>query len=319
MERAQKGPLVTLYAETRQQLTGKETVLEKKHSILRPLGWRTRGQATLKAGRTNTKDKDFNIVLAKGGIYTLREYEKVQDKNKLIVDTFFNRKPTDQIFMEVKTGIRDMVEFDSDLVEKKVTKRLNMEYDWKRLPYAIGMSKKYKHVLFSTVPWQTVEQFQKVREIWQQFQKKQMTCVKTIKDYRMFATYAETLASVSPEDQKYMKIEDPDINKLRMSLCSAWQKSKGGLKKSVRIDAKTFAAILAENGIPCTRGNVEDGRRIKFKSNSCPPTDRCVRALGKLKRVFPFLQPDQFLSGVELPISLTARPASECPFVSRAV
>jgi hypothetical protein len=142
MKYALKGKLSGMYAEARQQLTGEKVVLEKKHSIRRPLGWRTRGQATLKPGPLKAGDKDFHIVLAKGGIYTRGEYENDQSKNKHIVHKCFNRKPTDQIYMEVKTGIRDMVEFDSDLVEKKVTKRLNMEYDWKRLPYAIGMSKK---------------------------------------------------------------------------------------------------------------------------------------------------------------------------------
>src|SRR5664280_1218619 len=118
MKQAQKGRLAKLFAETRLDMMGEPAVLEKKHSIRIPLGWRTRGQATLKPGPVNPDDKNFHIVLAKGGIYTRGEYEREQDKNELIVGMFFKRKPTDQIYMEVMTGIRDMVNYDSDLVNK---------------------------------------------------------------------------------------------------------------------------------------------------------------------------------------------------------
>jgi hypothetical protein len=284
-----------------------------------PLGWRTRGQATLKPGPVNPDDKNFHIVLAKGGIYTRGEYEREQDKNELIVGMFFKRKPTDQIYMEVMTGIRDMVDYDSDLVNKKVTKRLNMEYDWKRVPYAIGKSYAYNHVVFSTSPWRSVEQFQKIREIWQQFQKKNLTCIKTVEDYRSFSTYAETVGNVSEMDKPYLKKKDGDIFRLRVVLCSAWRQSKCGFKWNPdKLNADKFAQILSKIGIPCDRANVEYGLLRKFKPKSCSPTGRCVKALSDLKKVFPSLQPEQLLSGSKLGFSLAVLPASECPFVSRA-
>ena len=320
MKAAQEGDLAQLFAETRQEMMGEPAVLEKKHAIRMPLGWKTRGQATLKEGRPHPKEKDFHIVLAKGGIYTRGEYDTEQAKNELIRTMFFGRKPTDQIFMEVKTGIRDMVNFDSDLVEKKVTKRLNMEFDWKRVPYAIGTSVEYNHVVFSTSPWKSVEQFQKVRELWQLFQKARPTCIKTVSDYHRFSSYAETVGNVSEKDRRYLKKKDGDIDRLRLLLTTAWRHSQGGLRWDPdKIKAEEFAEILSKHGIPCNRGNVEYGLRKTFKPRSCSPTVRCVKALTDLKTVFPTLQPDQFLSGSELQFSLSARSANECPFVQRAI
>lgn len=233
MKRAQTGRLAKLFAATRKDMTGEPAVLEKKHSIRMPLGWRTRGQATLKEGPEKPGEKDFHIVLAKGGIYTRGEYDTEQAKNQLITGMFFKRQPSDQIHMEVKTGIRDMVDFDSDLVDKKVTRRLNMEFDWKRVPYAAGNSEVYNHIVFSTSPWQSVEQFQKVREIWQRYQKKNLTCIKTIDQYRSFATFAETVGNVGVKDQTYIKKKDGDILRLR-ALCVQRGGSQSAVSSGIR-------------------------------------------------------------------------------------
>ncbi|WP_165916746.1 hypothetical protein [Caulobacter sp. BK020] len=52
-----------------------------------------------------------------------------------------------------------MVEFDADLVTKAISRRLNMEFDWKRRPHAVGTCLTYGHVAFSTSPWDTVDEF----------------------------------------------------------------------------------------------------------------------------------------------------------------
>ena len=318
MGKAQKGPLAKIFAETRKDLTGEPVVLEKKHSIRLPLGWRTRGQATLKEGPLKSDDKNFHIVLAKGGIYTRGEYDTEQAKNELITKMFFNRQPDNMIQMEVKTGIRDMVDFDSDLVDKKVEKRLNMEFDWKRAPYAIGSSTTYNHVVFSTSPWQNVEQFQKIREIWQQYQKKNPTCIKTIDQYQSFATFAETVGNVGVKNQAYIKKKNGDVLRLRVLLCSAWRNSLCGFVWDPdAISAAQFARLLNQVGIPCDRSHVEYGLRRAFKPNSCPPTVKCKKILNDLKATFPKLQINKVLSGADLSFSLTPRAATGCRFVKQ--
>ncbi len=61
IEAAIQGPLCRLFAQARLRTFGNPAILEAKHRIAQPLGWRTRGQATLKAL------PDEAIVLAKAG------------------------------------------------------------------------------------------------------------------------------------------------------------------------------------------------------------------------------------------------------------
>jgi len=100
------------------------------------------------------------------GISLSDDYETVQDRSEYICSLFFNRTPEDRISSKSLTGIRDMVDYDADLVEKELTRRLNKEFDWKRRPYAIATCPRYHdHVIFDTVPWQSVEDFQDSRAV----------------------------------------------------------------------------------------------------------------------------------------------------------
>ena len=134
IERAQKGPLAGTFRNARTELTGVPGVLEAKHEIAQPLGWRTRGQATLRPGPLNPNDKTYHIVLAKSGIYTPPALDTDELENEFIVNLFFNRTVDDVVRIAAKTGIRDMLDYDADLVEKNVEKSLNMEFDFKRRP-----------------------------------------------------------------------------------------------------------------------------------------------------------------------------------------
>jgi hypothetical protein len=64
---ATQGALSRLFGKSRESLTGQFEIVEVKHKIRKPLGWRTRGQATLIHGEKNDDDKSFHVILAKGG------------------------------------------------------------------------------------------------------------------------------------------------------------------------------------------------------------------------------------------------------------
>lgn len=186
--KAQQGPLAKLFAVARKELTDDPRVLETKHELRMPLGWRTRGQATLKTGESKENGEDYNYVLAKGGIFTPAQYETDPQQNDYIVKLFFERRPDTILNIEAFTGIRDIVENDADLVEKTISKRLNMEYDWKRRPFGLKDSSRYRHLVFSTQPWHSVEQFLKIRNSWDDFSRNNPVCLKTAEDFNEFAT-----------------------------------------------------------------------------------------------------------------------------------
>ncbi len=167
----QSGLLGSIYSHQRLLLSGQSAVLEKKHAIACPLGWRTRGQATLVPGPVVPEEKKFHIVLAKGGVFIPSEFEERQEQNDEILRMFFERQPDSVIRVEGKTGIREMVDYDADFVEKSFDKRLNMEYDWKRCASGIVLSSRYEHIAFNTKPWETIEQFHQIRGYWLDYTK----------------------------------------------------------------------------------------------------------------------------------------------------
>ena len=60
MEIAKSGAISQKFAEARLALTGDPEVLSEKHRVRQILGWRTRGQATMKPGRTSTANALFS-------------------------------------------------------------------------------------------------------------------------------------------------------------------------------------------------------------------------------------------------------------------
>jgi hypothetical protein len=313
---ASAGPIADLYRYSRDMLTGDPTMLEIKHVVRKPLGWRTRGQATLMEGRTNHGD-GVNIVLAKGGIYTPEYLEDQRVLNDRIVEMFLNRKPDDIIPLKIKTGIRDIVEFEADLVDKHVSKRLNMEFDWKRMPYAAWQDEVVGHVAFSTTPWESVDEFAKVRQHWESFAVTSPRCIKTLEDYSALATYIFAQSALEGDGNRYLKKQDPDLKRLRQMLCAAWRKSAAGITR--KFDGNTdasFADLLTSVGVPCKRSDVENARK-PFLPHMCPATPAVIDALSKLKAIIPMLETDLFLSGQQ-PIDILAATERPVPFAALA-
>jgi hypothetical protein len=299
--------LSTIYKQAREELTGDSTILEIKHSIRQPVGWRTRGQATLKQ-HPDLIDNDKGIILAKAGIFTKAESETTEQRNQEITDLFFNRTPSSRILVESLTGIRDIVEHDADLVSKEIDKRLSMEYDWKRQPTKTHVLEEYNHIYFETRPWQSIEQFNAMRDIWDEYTKNSPICIKTMENFHCFADYVEC-KGVDPEKSKYSKKKNPDIERLRSSLCSAWKHSEGGLLKDPSMSATQFANLLSSNGVPCKRTDVENAMKKPFEKNMCFATKQ-VRDLLRVfkKRLFPNLDISQFLIESKTRNSVTIRP-----------
>lgn len=294
IDAASQGQLCALFQQSRNMLTGDPTILEIKHQVRRPLGWRTRGQATLLPGQSEKGDS-VNIVLAKGGIYTPGYLQDDRSRNDFITNMFFRRKPDDEIELLIKTGIKDIIFFDADLVEKRTSKRLNMEFDWKRMPVAAWQDSGTGHVAFSSRAWNTIDEFIKMREYWESFAIVEPRCMKTVKDYRELAVYVMSQSSLDPKDARYLRKSRPDISRLRQMLCVAWKTSKAGLSRSA--DGKSaaeFSYILSQAGIPCKRTDVENAKK-DFVPNICPDTPDVRGALDKLRVYFPNLIIDEIV------------------------
>lgn len=305
IEAAQRGPLAKLFRESRQYLTGTPEVLETKHSVGRPLGWRTRGQATLVPGRSN-HDEDYNYVLAKGGIKSPASQTTVRSRNAHIVDLFINRRPDSMIHMSTLTGLRDIVEHDADLVHKEADRRLSMEFDWKRRPSAAVDASTPRHLAFCTEPWDTIEQFDQIRELWERYNADGRHCLKTVDDFQAFARFVLTRTTLNDERGRYLKKESPDLSRLRQSLCSAWYSSAAGLTLNRDgLSNSGFAQLLTDVGLAASRYDVENGRSKPFMPHLCAGTDEVLEALSKLQARWPDLQAELFLASGDRALDLT--------------
>jgi DNA polymerase type B, organellar and viral len=292
---AQTGTLAKVFMKARKDLTGNTTILEKKHSVRQLLGWQTRGQATLKPGTPNPNDPNCHLVLARGGIATPDKNENDAElDNDFIVRTFFDRTPTSSISSTILTTVKDMVEYDADLVEKVLDRRLNMEFDWKRRPDIVGMDPQHDHLSFDTTPWKNIGQFQTMREFWSDFQRGGKECLKTMADYERFAAYANARAA---DENGRVFVEDGDLRRLKQGLCRAWKHSVAGVVFGEgATSASTFAGFLTSVGIPTQRHDVENAARKPFVPNAVPRTSRCVHALEQVSRSYPSIRIDDFLA-----------------------
>jgi hypothetical protein len=316
LEESAKGQLSRYYKDSRHKLVGDDSILEIKHIIGQPLGWRTRGQSTLVEGKSK---KYENIVLAKGGIKLPEKLAKEQEY-PVINDYFFNREPDTFIPMTLGLGIKDMYREGVDFVDKKFNKRLSMEFDFKRKPLNYGEMKvgSYEpHLIFDTQPWDDVDQFNKIRFLWEDYNKTERHCLKTISDYDKFAEYVDNILSSETIEQRHLKKVNGDIIRLRRDLISSWRHSQGGTTKiyphcfgektrkgkpvfpTYKLMNEQFARILNDGcGIPCSKGDVDNGIKIKeFTPNQVPNTERTRERLDFIKRcLFPELRVEEFLS-----------------------
>jgi hypothetical protein len=316
--------LCSYYRSARGSLVGNEVIHETKHIIKQPLGWRTRGQATIKASRNSDwpeKPKsekkpeppkpDEKTVLAKAGIKLPNTFNKLEENDE-IVELFFNREPHHKIPNSLGLGIKDMYRSGYDFVFTELDKRLSMEFDWKRKPYYVGETRvKYKdtinksHVYFSTTPWDSVEDYYQVRQCWEDYNKTDRHCLKTKQNFEDFSQYVESKLSLDPEAARYLKKENGDIIRLRRELITAWRNQKSGthelqhgmlgnknIFKNKKLKAQDFANLLNDVcGIPCEKSDVDNGIKVKiFKKHQTPNTDEVQSKLMKVKSlVFPKL------------------------------
>lgn len=287
IDAAVRGPTASAFSQTRELLTGEPTVLEIKHQVRRPLGWRTRGQATLIEGSV---ERPTNLVLAKGGLRLDDKFDTDELRNAEIVRMFFHRKPDDRLTFESLTGIRDIIEFDADLVHKEITRRVNMEYDWKRKPDILFDHEDYKHCAFSTIPWETVDQFVAVRELFEKYLDSDPQCIKSVGDFDSLSVYVDASMQLSDQERSYLRKRSGDLNRLRKMLCAGWHGRVLGLRDNPHVQsAQQFADTLTACGVKCSRANVENGSKQHFALNSVPPTDGVLAAIGKLHQLFPDL------------------------------
>lgn len=299
MDTATKGPICRVFSEARRAISGSPIVHTKKHGVRQLLGWRTRGQATIKPGPKSEKPSDPKpYVLAKASIRTPIATTNISEQNEYILTMFFERVAGRKFDAEIPTSMKDIMLLNTDYVMKQRQKTVSMEYDFKRRPRAATMMKagKWWHLAFSTKPWRTVEDFKNVRAVWDDLYKNLDALLKTTDDYRAFAEFYDAKKALEGEKGRYFKT---DVNRLKRDLCAAFGNGEAGLD-DLKMTAREFAELLNECGFRGTkdevaRGHVEYGRKAKFIPNATPTTAAVMAISDRLKALVPTFRPEDLL------------------------
>ena len=334
MDKATEGVLCRYYKSSRKFLSNEETIYEVKHIVRQPLGWRTRGQSTIEPSRrsdweltgnkSDFENESMRYVLAKAGIklsHLLTKTEETREINKL----FFDRTPEQKLDVKLGLGIRDMYTKGYDFVDRLMIKRLSMDYDWKRKPHFVGevdidiedVSCK-KHVFFSTRPWDSIDQFNKVRTYWEEYNKDTQHTIKSLEDYENFKDYLDGKLSIENSQDEvekvgtYIRKKDGLKHRIRQQIVIAQNRRKGGthtlkyhamgnqkIFPTAKLKGEDFAEYLSELlEVEVTRSDIYNDKKKKvFKPHQIPNSSQTTYYLTRIQEhLFPKLNIEEFLS-----------------------
>ena len=300
-----KGELGELYHEKAITLHGKTKLkeldfLSRKAEIKQPLGWKTRGQATLQ--RWPHPDKGEEIVLAKAGIRTTEAAQNSDwDQNEEIIKMFLDRNPTSTFKVEYDVGNRFLYSRNLDNISMESERSLNMEFDWKREPVNPTYRKirDQNHLFFDTRPWETIEEFLLCRDAWDDYLTNGKKILKTPDDLMAFFAHKdrykdkqERKEKTKSKRSKYHSKDNPDIDSLRTELCRAFAHGEMGFPKvEGRRRNKWFTEILHDSGLLDKRVSfkkqvyhAENGAKKAFRPNSVTCIPELLEAFHRVKK-----------------------------------
>ena len=283
---ASQGPICLLFAQARLRLCGNVVVLEKKHQVQQVLGWRTRGQATL------VSTQGENPVLAKAGLKA--PMRDATEQNQWVVDLFINRSSTTVQTSQRLRTLPDIYKNGGDLVSKKFTSKVSMEFDWKRQP-STATTRPINGVpllCFDTLPWRAVADFNACREQWTNFAGSERRVLKVESDLASFNEYRAT-ASVAgvrkPRGNSALKMA------LRM-FSRAYVRSDWGLDAGV-MSYSEIAHWLTKLGYATKKSDLENAarRNARLEAHLVPRMPAVDNFIARIVEKFPAFQSDQLL------------------------
>lgn len=259
-------------------------MIEEKHRFRQGVIMRNRAYATLIPGDPHPKIEP--VMLAKGSVSPPRDCE---DQNEYMVDLYLNRRPGQKTCMRPFVSVRDQWVKELDVFRIERETALNLEPDFKRRPVRARMmpARDGEHLAFDTVPWETLEQAELVRNLFDGWRKTR--CLKTVDDYndfedRMLA--ALTFARIRGEGGRLPVniTETGSVGVFQRMFLRAYTQELTGLKKSHTY--QEVAGIWSDFGCKTSRDDVKNAIRAKFYPRIVPRTPRVENLLGRLVLAF---------------------------------
>ena len=166
--------------------------------------------------------------------------------------------------------------------------------------------------------------------MWVDYNKIDKKCLKTKDDYRKFKVFVESKLSLTTSNSRYLSKKDGDLKRLRRDLIVSHKHRKSGttvnfphhppppftgyIFKDKKLTSKELTYLLNDIvGLPCTKMDVDNGRKIQvFVKHTTPNTEVTRSLLQRVKdKVFPELVIDDFLPK-ESELNLKSVDLKEC-------
>ena len=300
--KATKGPLCRAYLESGKRLRDDlEHPLEIKARIAQPLGWRTRGQATLEPL------SDGKIILAKSSFKP--DVETKDEQNEWIVNEFANRYYGKVYQFNTLVGVREMIEKEADLYNFDSNKRLSMDYDWKRAPNMSSVTTRsirgVEHLYFETLPWVNVDQYAFVKNYWKEYAMEKQLVLKEARQLEEFRQhYTERMEAPRRKGHNLSKTNTA-VKEFKKWFAKAYRNHSFGLPRKAdgdylsyrKLDRK-LAAVGFDRMLHALSNHGGKGADIP---NVVPKTDFLVGVVKVLKHFFPNFETDKvFVGGGEI-------------------
>jgi hypothetical protein len=260
-------------------------MIEIKHEVKQALSIKTRGVATLVQGDNPLVDP---VVLAKVGVSAPAECE---DVNQYIVDLYFNRVPQQKVVQRPFTSIREQWTKDVDVIRLTRETTLNYEYDFKRRPVNPRMIE--SHVVFDTMPWNTIDEIAKVHEMFTYWKEKR--CIKTLKDFDQWDDYCHSRLALDSVSYRFpngkipiqVTIEEGSAGVLKRLFLRAYNNSCWGLNRTLTYSQ--LIALMSRIGFNMSEHDGKNSNKGKVYDNLVPYTPLTKPLVKKLLKAFPEL------------------------------
>jgi hypothetical protein len=257
-------------------------MFEVKHEVKQALSIKTRGVATLVHG----DNPDVKCeVLAKGSVSPPPDCENV---NQYIVDLYFNRVPEQKVMTRPFVSVKDQWVKALDVFRLARETTLNYEYDFKRRPVKRRMVN--SHVAYETVPWNNIEEIEKVQDLLSTWKKKR--CIKTLEDFDVWEDYYESHLQLDRVRGRYGRLpiqitEEGSIGLLKRLFLRAYNKRCWGMDRP--LTNSKLAELMSRIGFTVTEHDAKNGNKGTVYDNLVPCTVLTKPLVKKLKKAIPEL------------------------------
>ena len=171
--------------------------------------------------------------------------------------------------------------------------------------------------LGSTVPWDTIEQFEQVRTAWEAYNDPPK-CLKSIEEFQQWAVYLENSTFMDANKRRYLHKVDGGAQRLRQQLCRAFKHGAAGVQTTPSLSAEQFAQLLTDHGIDCKKSDVQNAKKNQFTPHQCPSTPGVQSLLEKLKaNAFPDIDINQFVDNEPFDNGISLSRLQNCSFTQK--